>query len=317
MGVRGSGADLAAVAVFGGKGCALIAKAALCAVLLLLFGAFWMRPGLYGSTNALTGKRWAWSYANPLKWPDHFAHCGGVEQSPVDLVHMKSVNASQVPLLSLAGYDKSLSSLSLLNNGRTAVLSFAKRGISIKSDLAFRVGRTLVPGPVKYTLEQLHFHWGDGGKDGMGSEHSVDGKHYPGEMHLVHYNSKYASLDEAAAKSDGLLAIGVFLDKAQSGQDLLASAELEKLSFVKLGEGESRELSRSFSVHDLLSPIDAEKYFSYAGSLTTPRCFESVTWIVFGDPLAISPSFLSNLQMMGGANYRPTMRLGSRKVLSP
>jgi carbonic anhydrase len=57
-------------------------------------------------------------------------------------------------------------------------------------------------------FKQLHFHWGS--VDSIGSEHTVNGKSYAGEMHLVHYNSKYGDFDSALKHSDGLAVLGVF-----------------------------------------------------------------------------------------------------------
>ena len=37
--------------------------------------------------------------------------------------------------------------------------------------------------PDTYYLQQLHFHWGGVNGD-LGSEHTVDGKHYPVEVRL-------------------------------------------------------------------------------------------------------------------------------------
>ena len=61
-----------------------------------------------------------------------------------------------------------------------------------------------------YKLEQFHCHWGC--TSDRGSEHTVDGRSFAGELHLVHWNSsKYSSFGEAAAYPDGLAVLGVFL----------------------------------------------------------------------------------------------------------
>lgn len=74
-------------------------------------------------------------------------------------------------------------------------------------------GSALSGGPLNddvFQLEQFHCHWGC--SDGKGSEHTVDGTTYSGELHLVHWNAtKYASFKEAAEHPDGLAVLGVFL----------------------------------------------------------------------------------------------------------
>jgi len=59
----------------------------------------------------------------------------------------------------------------------------------------------------RYIFGQLHWHWGS--RDDVGSEHTIDGLHGPMEMHLVHYNQKYGSFEDAVDKPDGLLVLGV------------------------------------------------------------------------------------------------------------
>jgi carbonic anhydrase len=59
-------------------------------------------------------------------------------------------------------------------------------------------------GAEKYTFYNFHVHWP--------SEHTLDGKHYAAELHVVHYNVKYGSLTAALTQSDGVAVVGIFLD---------------------------------------------------------------------------------------------------------
>lgn len=74
-------------------------------------------------------------------------------------------------------------------------------------------GSNLSGGPLyndDYVIEQFHSHWGSDVH--KGSEHTVDGVCFAGELHLVHWNhTKYSSFAEAAGKPDGLAVLGVFL----------------------------------------------------------------------------------------------------------
>lgn len=89
-------------------------------------------------------------------------------------------------------------------------------------------GSVLTGGPLcndVYQLDQFHCHWGC--SDGKGSEHTVDGVSYSGELHLVHWNrTKYASIGEAAAAPDGLAVLGVFLKVGAHNDELDKVAKL-------------------------------------------------------------------------------------------
>lgn len=56
-----------------------------------------------------------------------------------------------------------------------------------------------------YEFAQAHLHWGS--KDNAGSEHTIDGKHYPMEMHLVYWNTQFPNATEAV-KSGNRDALG-------------------------------------------------------------------------------------------------------------
>ncbi|XP_036893258.1 carbonic anhydrase 6-like [Sturnira hondurensis] len=64
--------------------------------------------------------------------------------------------------------------------------------------------RMTVRDGTEYLARQMHLHWGSGHSDTGGCEHVIDGVRYAAEIHVVHYNSKYSSYDEAMNAQDGI-----------------------------------------------------------------------------------------------------------------
>jgi carbonic anhydrase len=188
-------------------------------------------------------------------------------------------------------------------------------------------GSELVGGPLKdtYRLEQFHCHWGSTGD--KGSEHTVDGQSYAAELHLVHWNSsKYANCGEAAGYPDGLAVLGILLKvgaknpELQKVVDLLPSiSHCGDKAVVKEAIDPIKMLPKTFS------------YWTYLGSLTTPPCAESVTWILFKEPVEVSEDQLAAFRILryykrgeecpcdefNGLqiiNHRPPLPLGNREL---
>lgn len=88
--------------------------------------------------------------------------------------------------------------------------SFFNFQIKIDLFLIEITGGTL--GSDHYRLLQIHAHWGRDSK--TGSEHTVNGRTYPCELHLVHWNAtKYSNPKQAQTQSkDGLAVVGVFVE---------------------------------------------------------------------------------------------------------
>jgi len=126
-----------------------------------------------------------WSYNKGRTDPDHWASlpgdeaCGGTNQSPIDLskstaIHIRDMKGT----IGVEG--KGIPAISeLTNNGHSAQLDIEHMG---NFSFTFNYLGT------NYSLNQLHFHWGH--NDTMGSEHTVDGRHFPMEMHLVHQSAE-------------------------------------------------------------------------------------------------------------------------------
>jgi len=168
----------------------------------------------------------------------------------------------------------------------------------------------------RYKLLQFHFHWGS--KNDVGSEHTINGRAYSAEIHLVHLNEKYASFPEALEHQDGLAVVGAFL---QAGGDVDNTSYEPVLDMFE-------QVEKTGAVADVGSKIDLEKllpasrtYTYYEGSLTTPPCSECVQWINILEPVMISDKQIAafrELKCEDGEcmvnNYRPCQHLHGRTV---
>ncbi|XP_046384767.1 carbonic anhydrase 2-like [Ischnura elegans] len=276
--------------------------------------------------------QWGYTAANgPSTWHAHWPVAAtGKRQSPVD-IDTRSADAD--PSLQKAPIAaEALAS----SQGPQALLS--NTGHGWKVDWNAHPVTELRGGPLgksTYFLEQFHCHWGRDST--MGSEHTVDGVPYAGELHLVHWNKcAFSKFSEAATCDNGLAVLGIFLKVGKEHPELQKVTSL--LSKVK-HRGESAEIEEPVDPTKLL-PSDLS-YWTYLGSLTTPPCCESVTWIVFKEPIEVSEEQLEECrtllchcpgdilseesvkeenetnQVKRGQlleNFRPTVPLGERQL---
>ena len=147
----------------------------------------------------------------------------------------------------------------------------------------------------------------------------VGGLAFPLELHLVHYNSKYSSLGEAASHPDGLAVLGVL--HRLSAEDNPSLQPLIEAAESLTAAGQKTELARGISVKSLLPSGGSSVFYRYSGSLTTPGCNEVVTWTVLHHTATISEHQLNLLRALTtgdsfkmGDNYRPVRPLNGRKI---
>lgn len=189
-------------------------------------------------------------------------------------------------------------------------------------------GSTLKGGPLdkaEYELWQFHAHWGN--DSSHGSEHTIDGKDYAAELHLVHWNrTAYPSPNVAAGHGDGLAVLGLFMEVGEEDHPELAKLipHLEQVQY----SGEKVTICESGINPANFLPKGGEnkRFWNYLGSLTTPPLLESVIWIVFQKPIKVSEKQLEIMRSLFFTpkeakepcqmcnNYRPPVKLGSRDV---
>jgi carbonic anhydrase len=169
-------------------------------------------------------------------------------------------------------------------------------------------------GPLRqpHTLESFHIHWP--------SEHTLDGKRFDAEIHLVHFNEKYLSFENARTKPDGLAVLGFFFEIDDSGFSV--PNNYLKLFQLVPNDQDARRSNSEIKLHDIIGSKSID-IFSYLGSLTTPSCDENVLWMISTRKLTITTAELNELKKIRfdtgvnfSKNYRPVQRLLGRKVLA-
>nr|VFK09446.1 MAG: carbonic anhydrase [Candidatus Kentron sp. LPFa]VFK25477.1 MAG: carbonic anhydrase [Candidatus Kentron sp. LPFa] len=220
-----------------------------------------------------------WHYEGP-HGPEHWGNLDeryilckkGKMESPIDIEAPIQTGAPSVEFQ----YHPS-ASIKVLNNGHT-----------IKESYESADSRLIVDGK-PYRLMQFHFH--------TPSEHTIEGKHSPMEVHLVHQN----------AEDKDLAVVGVMIEEGKENEAIGAIWE-------KVPEKVGEEIT-SKANFNALSLLPKEKgFFHYSGSLTTPPCSEGVRWFVMKDPIQFSKEHIEKFEEIIGHSNRPVQARNGRSI---
>lgn len=245
-----------------------------------------------GFQKAKEDSHWTYhGHGGTGEWAGDYPVCDGDKQSPINVISTEAKapgeDSHEVKALSFSGYENALAG-KFINNGHSVQLNFGE-----KTSLVTEGGLD-----DSYTALQLHFHWGKLDSDGElhgGSEHTLDDKRYPAEMHIVHGRTSYLSELSAFQKnsSNTYTVLGVFVDVHDDGDehdnDAGSNEDMQKLfdAIEKVQfSGKSTEFANGPTLASLLP--DSKAFYRYEGSLTTPPCSEAVIWTLFEDPVRIS-----------------------------
>ncbi|BFZ05457.1 hypothetical protein BsWGS_08496 [Bradybaena similaris] len=251
-----------------------------------------------------------WNYnvgqsGEPKQWYINYPDCGGVCQSPICIktkralydVYLKKFNTSDYSITDGVG-------MRLENmGGHTAELILSGPSLFLR-------GGSL---PDIYKLIQIHFHWGQNNR--RGSEHCINGKYYPMEMHMVHTQRRFASVADASPKPFGLAVLAFFFEVGEFNPnfDKLVS------NLRNISNANDEVEIETFPVSDLI-PATFD-FYRYDGSLTTPPCSESVIWSVGVPTIKISQEQLNAFRALYDEerhrlvnDFRPVQPLNKRAV---
>ena len=241
----------------------------------------WLLAAALGCTAApeASAPRAHWSYegdTGPSHWgelsPEYELARNGKRQSPVDIVPSQAEPKDAPPIL--PGYHDT--SLEILNNGHT-----------IEDD--DHGGGSLTIDGHEYRLAQFHFH--------SPSEHTVDGRHFPMELHLVHKDA-----------SGKLAVLSVLIEEGRAHPELailwqhLPTEPGRKNAVAGVSVNAAKLLPTSLAT------------WRYEGSLTTPPCSEDVAWFVLQRPIEASSAQIAAFRDVIHGNNRPTQPLHGRVI---
>jgi carbonic anhydrase len=228
-----------------------------------------------------------WSYegeTGPAAWgtmsPEFVACAEGATQSPIDIA---SASVASAPASVTMQYGRASMSIDhhehvtdVIDNGHTIQVNCGGAG-------------SVTIGGKAFALAQFHFH--------SPSEHTVDGKSYPMEMHLVHKSA-----------DDSLAVLGVLIEEGKPNA-----------AFDSVWAHLPAEAGQEVRLPDVIVDVDhllpaKREFYRYDGSLTTPPCSEGVKWLVMKTPIALSHDQIAKFRAIIHDNNRPTQALKNRVV---
>ena len=228
---------------------------------------------------------WGYDQADgPGVWGDlspEFLLCReGQAQSPIDLTDAQA--ASRDPM----DMNYQPDSLRIIRHEHLVDVINSGHTIQINYD----EGSTLTVDATEFELAQYHFH--------VPSEHAIDGKPVPMEMHLVH-----------VSQQGEIAVLGVLIEE---GSHNAAFDPVVEHIPDEAGSQEHLEHVR-VDIDDLL-PEDPST-FRYPGSLTTPPCSEGVRWLVFVQAVELSAQQIQSFARVIGGNNRPLQPHNGRQLV--
>ncbi|XP_030926947.1 alpha carbonic anhydrase 7-like [Quercus lobata] len=206
----------------------------------------------------------------------------GNMQSPIDL---SSKRVKVIPKL-----------MDLKRNYKPCNATVKNRGHDISLKWEGDAGSIQING-TDYFLDQGHWH--------SPSEHSINGRRYDLELHMVH-------LARDPNVTNKIAVVGLFY-KIGHHDDFLSKLMRNILSMT------DKKDERNMGVIDPREiKMGGKKYYKYMGSLTVPPCTEGVIWTINKKIRTVSREQVKSLRVAvhdyAEKNARPVQQLNNREI---
>lgn len=229
-----------------------------------------------------------WGYEaddGPDQWSSmntDWALCAdGRQQSPIDLT--AATDFELPPAIFNRPTDQELEVVN-----QAGVINALDNGHTIQVNS--KTGETMSVGDKSFALVQFHFH--------APSEHTVDGQHYPMEIHFVHQ-----------AEDGALAVVGILVEEGE--ENPFAVPLWEQLAQAT-GTATTVYVAPEFDDH--FEDNAPTSLYHYMGSLTTPPCSEGVNWYVRERPAQFSREQIAAFTAVYDHNNRPVQALNNRTL---
>ncbi|MEJ1287056.1 carbonic anhydrase 11 [Cricetulus griseus] len=198
----------------------------------------------------------------------------GKRQSPVDVELKRVLYDPFLPPLRLSTGGEKLRG-TLYNTGRHVSFLPASHPVVNVSG-----------GPLLYSHRLSELRLLFGARDGTGSEHQINHQGFSAEVQLIHFNQElYGNLSAASRGPNGLAILSLFVNVAGSSNSFL-SRLLNRDTITRISYKNDAYFLQDLSL-ELLFP-ESFGFITYQGSLSTPPCSETVTWILIDRALNIT-----------------------------
>ncbi|KAB5555300.1 hypothetical protein PHYPO_G00032140 [Pangasianodon hypophthalmus] len=227
-----------------------------------------------------------WCYNFPTcsesTWPSiPDAYCSGSHQSPINIVTTNVRADMNLTSFSFTGYDDGTVMTEMTNTGRNVKVTLNQEKMVVE-------GGAL---PGIYYSKDFHLHWGNGSSM-PGSEHTINGKRFSMELHIVNVKAGYNSTASALKDPTGFAVLGFFLEATNDTGKPKSWKTLTSYLGNISNAGDEVAITEHITMDSLLEGVDRTKYYRYLGSLTTPPCNEAVVWTIFKDPIKVSQDLI-------------------------